>query len=128
MFIREIHSDSSQTLRKKISEAYALFESTPTLPPKLAKKGLANFLGTAISYITGLTTEADLKNLQITMTKLILDSSTTTRYLNHQIKDLSAIFEVTNKRLDHAMSLIHEQNKIFQDFSSTVEKSSGNLN
>ena len=93
------------------------------MPTKLAKKGLANFLGTAIGYLTGLTTENDLKNLQITMTKLILDSPTTTRYLSHQIKNLSSIFEVTNKRLDHAMSLIQEQNKIFQDFSSTVEKS-----
>ena len=53
--------------------------------PELAKKGLANFLGAAIGYLTGLTTENDLKNLQITMTELILDSSTTTRYLSHQI-------------------------------------------
>ena len=59
--------------------------------------------------------------LQGTLTKLILDSSSRTRYLTHQITDLSSIFEVTNERVDHAMNMIQEQNTLFRVFWSSVD-------
>ena len=120
-FLHQIHGESFLKLHTTIQDTYVLFETAPKLNGRLVKKGLINALGHAISFLTGLTTSDDLQNLQSTMTKLISDSSTTTRYLTHQITDLSSIFEVTNKRVDTVMTLIQEQNALFKNFSSAVD-------
>ena len=122
-FVRDMHSENTQKLRDYIAEIYAIFDNTSYVPSRLVKRGMIDALGDVIGYVTGLVSSAELKKVQSTLTKLILDSSSTNRYLTNQIQDLSSIYQVTNKRVDHAIAMITEQNEIFHAFSLSVDKS-----
>ena len=117
-FLHDLHVDSVMKVSNLVDEMYELFEETTIKQTNTrSKKGLLNIIGELSSFFFGTISQGDLQKFQAMMTKLISDSSRSTELLNQEIIDMTAILRITNKRIDHAMAQLHEQNAMFHDFS-----------
>ena len=122
-FLSTLHNDYVNKLNTTINKMYNLFVPHDGKDNKFARRALFGFLGTGLSYLTGLVTHDNLNDLKQTIIQIMSETSDLSGTLNNQLSDLSSMIKLSNVRINNVVNHIHDQNQVLLDMTIAHDRS-----